>query len=73
MKGRNMHDRRIEVYEDDAGQWRWRLVSARGNLPDEILADSGEGYASKGNARRAAKAVHPGVEVLHLPSPEDAA
>ncbi|QDX41147.1 DUF1508 domain-containing protein [Salarchaeum sp. JOR-1] len=37
---------RFEVYEDDAGQWRWRLVHRNGN----ILADSGEGYASKQKA-----------------------
>ncbi|MFO7833480.1 MAG: HVO_2922 family protein [Halohasta sp.] len=33
----------FEVYEDTAGQWRWRLVHDNGN----ILADSGEGYSSK--------------------------
>ncbi len=39
----------FEVYEDSAGEWRWRLVHDNGN----VLADSGEGYASKSNARRA--------------------
>lgn len=33
----------FEVYEDRAEQWRWRLVHANGN----IIADSGEGYASR--------------------------
>lgn len=33
----------FEVYEDRAGQWRWRLVHDNGN----IIADSGEGYASR--------------------------
>lgn len=40
----------VEVYEDAAGEYRWRLVHRNGN----ILADSGEGYASRSNARRAA-------------------
>jgi len=40
----------IEVYEDASGEFRWRLVHRNGN----ILGDSGEGYASRSNARRAA-------------------
>jgi len=40
----------FEVYEDDAGEYRWRLVHDNGN----IIADSGEGYASK-------QRVHDGV------------
>jgi uncharacterized protein len=32
-----------QVYEDDAGDWRWRLKADNGN----ILADSGEGYVRK--------------------------
>ena len=39
----------FELFEDNAGEWRWRLVHDNGN----IIADSGEGYASKSNARRA--------------------
>ena len=33
----------FEVYEDRSGEWRWRLVHDNGN----IIADSGEGYASR--------------------------
>ncbi|PGF15465.1 hypothetical protein CP556_04525 [Natrinema sp. CBA1119] len=44
---------RFEVYEDRAGQWRWRLVHWNGN----IVADSGEGYSSRSNAERAARSV----------------
>ncbi|WP_435066291.1 HVO_2922 family protein, partial [Halobaculum sp. EA56] len=40
----------IEVYEDAAGEFRWRLVHRNGN----VLGDSGEGYATRSNARRAA-------------------
>ncbi|MFP4626711.1 MAG: HVO_2922 family protein [Natronomonas sp.] len=33
----------FEMYEDRAGKWRWRLIHDNGN----IIADSGEGYASR--------------------------
>ncbi len=36
---------RYQVYQDAAGQWRWRLKSANG----EIVA-SGEGYTRKQGA-----------------------
>ena len=39
----------IEVFEDAAGEYRWRLVHRNG----KILADSGEGYTTRSNARRA--------------------
>ena len=44
---------RFEIYEDRAAEWRWRLVHWNGN----IVADSGEGYASRSNAKRAARSV----------------
>ena len=53
----------FELYEDSAGEWRWRLVVANGN----IIADSGEGYASKQGARRGIESVKknaPGADVL---------
>lgn len=40
---------RFEVYCDNGGKWRWREVAANGR----IIADSGQGYASKSNANRA--------------------
>ncbi len=43
----------FELYEDAAGEWRWRLVHDNGN----IIADSGEGYASKSNGKRAMDSV----------------
>lgn len=36
----------FEVYEDNAGEWRWRLRHRNGN----IIADSGEGYSSRSAA-----------------------
>lgn len=46
------NDFTFDVYEDQArpGEWRWRLVAANG----ETIADSGEGYDSKWNAKRSA-------------------
>jgi uncharacterized protein YegP (UPF0339 family) len=43
----------FEVYEDNAGEYRWRLVHQNGN----IIADGGEGYASKRNAQEAVERV----------------
>ena len=43
----------FEVFEDEGGRWRWRLRHDNGN----IVADSGEGYASKSNTRRAMRNV----------------
>ncbi|SNR44865.1 Uncharacterized conserved protein YegP, UPF0339 family [Halorubrum vacuolatum] len=42
-------DATVEIYEDNAGEWRWRLIHRNGNL----IADSGEGYASKGGVEDA--------------------
>ena len=39
----------ITFYPDSNGKWRWHAVA--GNTL--IMADSGQGYASKSNARRA--------------------
>ena len=36
----------FELYEDAAGEYRWRLRHQNGN----IIADSGEGYTTKANA-----------------------
>ena len=43
----------FELYQDNAGEWRWRLVVANGN----IIADSGEGYTSKQGAKRGIESV----------------
>jgi uncharacterized protein YegP (UPF0339 family) len=49
----------FEVYEDEAGQYRWRLEHDNGN----IIADSGEGYASKQKAKE-------GIESVKTNAPE---
>jgi len=48
-----MSDATFEVYEDDAGDYRWRLVHENGN----VIADSGEGYASKQKAKQGLRSV----------------
>ncbi len=42
---------KFELYRDRALEWRWRLKAANGR----IVADSGEGYSTQSNARRAAE------------------
>ncbi len=43
----------FELYEDNAGEWRWRLVHDNGN----IIADSGQGYSSKQKAKQGLRSV----------------
>jgi uncharacterized protein YegP (UPF0339 family) len=44
---------RFDVYQDKAGEWRWRLLAPNGRT----IADSGEGYTREADARRATKTV----------------
>lgn len=34
---------KFDIYQDNAGEWRWRLISTNGR----IIADSGEGYVHR--------------------------
>lgn len=43
----------FEVYVDSQGEYRWRLKHANGN----IIATSGEGYASKQKAKQGLESV----------------
>ncbi len=43
----------FELYQDNAEQWRWRLVHRNGN----IIADGSEGYASKQKAKQGLESV----------------
>lgn len=40
--------KKFEVYQDKAGEWRWRYLQN-----GRIMADSGEGYATRFGAKRA--------------------
>ena len=42
---------KFHIYQDARGEWRWRLKARNGR----IVADSGEGYVTRGNALRAAR------------------
>lgn len=50
-------DDHVELYQDDAGEWRWRRVAPNG----EVVADSAEGYTRVEDARAGAE--WQGVEV----------
>lgn len=39
------HRPHVEVYEDAAGEWRWRMVRS-----GKTVADGAEGYVKKANA-----------------------
>ncbi len=49
----------FEVYQDTAGEWRWRLIVENGN----IIADSGEGYSGRTRCREGAESVARNVGV----------
>ena len=51
--GRGVSHATFELYEDAAGKYRWRLVHDNGN----IIADSGEGYVNRGDARNGIESV----------------
>lgn len=43
----------FELYQDRADEWRWRLRHVNGN----IIADSGEGYTNKADAKNGIESV----------------
>lgn len=59
----------IEVYCDEAGEWRWRLRHRNGN----ILAGSGEGYADRDGARRVIDRLREGIVDMEIDAYEDEA
>lgn len=59
----------FEVYRDTGGEWRWRLVHENGN----VLADGGEGYTRRRDARRAIDRIRDGVDDMEFHVYEDAA
>jgi len=42
---------KFRIYQDQGNEWRWTLVAGNGRT----VGDSGEGYDSEYNARRAAE------------------
>ena len=59
----------FEIYRDGAGEWRWRLVHRNGNT----LADGGQGYSRRRDARRAIDRIREGLDELTFETYEDAA
>lgn len=54
----------FEIYEDKAGEYRWRLRSG-----GDIMGDSGEGYVTRDGARQAVERVKhyiPDADVLDI-------
>jgi uncharacterized protein YegP (UPF0339 family) len=63
-----MSNATFEIYEDRAGQWRWRLVHANGN----IIADGGEGYSSQQKCEQGIESVKqnaPDADVERVDNP----
>lgn len=50
----------LEIFEDSAGEWRWRRVD---NDNGEEVAQSSESYKSHAYARQAARAYNAGLPV----------
>ena len=56
---------KFELFADKAGQWRWRLRHTNGN----IIADSGEGYASRQKCKQGIESVKqnaPDAEIVDV-------
>jgi len=64
-----MSNATFELYEDNRGEYRWRLRHDNGN----IIADSGEGYADKRGAREAIERVQGYAPEAHALDVERAA
>jgi uncharacterized protein len=58
---------KVVVYEDESGDFRWRLVAQNG----EIISDSAEGYRHKGYCITMAKKQNPGAELAIDDKSED--
>ena len=56
----------FQFYEDESGQWRWRLILANGCT----IIEGAEGYASKAEARRVIHAAFEAETALAVPSDE---
>jgi uncharacterized protein YegP (UPF0339 family) len=51
---------RVVVYEDQAGEFRWKLVAENG----EIMSDLAEGYRHKGYCITMAEKLNPNAELV---------
>lgn len=51
---------RVELYQDESLEWRWRRRVLNGN----VVADSGEGYSRAIDARVMAEKLFPGLPIV---------
>ena len=56
---------KVIVYEDEAGEYRWKLVSG-----SDVIADSAEGYRHKGYAITFGEKPNPSAELVIDNKPE---
>jgi len=56
-------DYRVEVYQDVAGEWRWRAVEKHSG---KIVADGGEGYQNHGDLLDTVEKFLPGIPMLEV-------
>lgn len=56
-------NRRVEVYKDTGGHYRWRRVVISNG---QIVADGAEGYTRKAEARTAAERENPDLPVVEI-------
>lgn len=56
-------NRRVEVYKDTGGQYRWRRVVITNG---QIVADGAEGYTRKDEARTAAERENPDLPLVEV-------
>jgi uncharacterized protein YegP (UPF0339 family) len=52
-------NRKVEVYQDKAKEWRWRVKSG-----SNIIADSGEGYKNRQDCVDMAQSIFTSLEII---------
>lgn len=57
-----MRKKGLQIYVDDACEYRWRIVASNGN----ILADSGEGYKTRTGTLKGITALQKAMSKLTL-------
>lgn len=51
---------KVEVYRDDANEWRWRVRATNG----QVIGVSEEGYKNRGYCLKVAEERNPGLAVV---------
>ena len=55
MAGKKPSVSRVEIYKDEAGEFRWRGIARNGR----VIAESGEGYNNRMYCQKMARALFP--------------